>query len=597
MRKPTHVRGCWVLDLILQLEPEPAKVEFTWDFTWEYPNVDAGKLKTRLLEYGTDSARETEAEDDGPASSLADWVETNGDPVWAKYMRLRCAIDGKAPGESYPDLLEQLLEITVGMRKRVAKFPDFHFRGCDFASEEWWGDETDDLQRGLPWSVGAVSPSAGTRPVEQLVKELDALVRTTPVRGINFEWHYPDQMARILNSQSAQHIRWIKFANRHREEQTGPVIDALVASPVVESLQRLSIEEGITSDGDADALALAEFKQLRRLDLTGAGSVRCSEDSVTFLMDADWFRKLEQVYLGFSEACCEQGMRHLADMPNLHSLGLDGLPDRQVLAISQIGEFPALRRLYIEHAKLTGKYREAFCRWNAPKLVELWLHDSKAKLADLRALLAAPLFEKLRVLTFAGPVLDEPGLEALARSACASQLRILRLICGGSELVGKIQSLHGTSLTRPGAFPELTTLMIKNPYAKGVKRDCSEFLKTLATPRLRHLTLIDFDFDDECATALATNPTFANLTRLKLEQGFKTASLMTSKAAETMFRSSNLQKLVEVELHRFALGKSVEFLADETIMPNLRDGIFWGTKAPSETSEHFKTKRAVIRIM
>jgi hypothetical protein len=64
-----------------------------------------------------------------------------------------------------------------------------------------------------------------------------------------------------------------------------------------------------------------------------------------------------------------------------------------------------------------------------------------------------------------------------------------------------------------------------------------------------------------------------------------------------MFRSSNLQKLVEVELHRFALGKSVEVLADETIMPKLRDGTFWGTQAPSETGEHFKAKRPVIRVM
>jgi hypothetical protein len=492
--------------------------------------------------------------------------------------------------------LEQLLESVAGMRKRVAKFPGFYFSGYRFASEEWWGDETDDLQRGIPWSVNAVSPSEGTRPVEQLVKELDALVRTTPVRGIDFEWHYENEMAEILGSPPARQLRWLKFANRHPKGQTGPVIEALVKSPVVKNLERLSIDEDLNSDGDAGALAGAGFEQLRRLDLTGSWGLRCSAEAATRLMTAPWFRKLEHVYIGFAEACCEPGMLHLAGMSNLHTLGLIDLPDRQVLAISQAGEFPALRRLFVGRTNFTGKYREAFCQWNAPELVELWLQESKAKIADIRALIAAPFFENLRVLTFAGPVLDEPGLEALAASHCAPQLRILRLICGGRELEGKFRSLAGTSLTRPGAFPELTTLLIKNPYAKKVKQDCAEFLKTLATPKLRHLTLIDFDFDDESATALATSPTFANLTRLKLERGFEASTRLTPKAAEKMMRSSNLQNLVEVDIDRFALGKSIEVLADESIMPKLRRGTFWGTKAPRETIEHFKTKRPVISV-
>jgi hypothetical protein len=164
---------------------------------------------------------------------------------------------------------------------------------------------------------------------------------------------------------------------------------------------------------------------------------------------------------------------------------------------------------------------------------------------------------------------------------------------------GKAVAKSGASqdharLFRPGAFPELATLVIKNPYAEGVKRDCAEFLKALATPKLRHLTLIDFDFDDESATALATSPMFANLTRLKLEQGFNATTLLTSKAAEKMFRSSNLQNLVEVCFANFALGGSLEFLADESIMPQLRRGTFWGTEAPSETIEHFKSKCPVI---
>jgi hypothetical protein len=188
------------------------------------------------------------------------------------------------------------------------------------------------------------------------------------VRGINFEWHYQNEMVEILSSPPARELRWLKFANPDPDGQAGPVVEALVESPVVSSLERLSIDEGIESDGDAGALAGAAFEQLRRLDLTGSCGLSCSAEAATRLMTAPWFRKLEQLYTGFSESCGEPGMLHLAGMPNLHSLGVHALPGAQVMAISRAGAFPALRRLSVSRAKLTGKYREAFCQWNAPDL-------------------------------------------------------------------------------------------------------------------------------------------------------------------------------------------------------------------------------------
>ena len=48
-RKGGHVRGCWIVDAALGLsDPEPRAEEFAWDFQWEHPAVDGGKLTQRL---------------------------------------------------------------------------------------------------------------------------------------------------------------------------------------------------------------------------------------------------------------------------------------------------------------------------------------------------------------------------------------------------------------------------------------------------------------------------------------------------------------------------------------------------------------------
>jgi hypothetical protein len=534
--------------------------------------------------------------DEGAVLAFAKWLEKNGDQVWAEYVRLRCAMDGKMPGEDYPDNLERCLELAAGLKLGRAEFEGLYFSGYRFAEEKWWEDNTDDMEWGLPSRVDAVSPGKGAGPVSHFIKRLESLVRVTPVRGIDLERHFQDEMASILLSAGARQLRALAFNNEHGREETGQAMSALVQSPLVRTLDRLRIDGGLSSDGDALALAGASFARLHRLDLLAYHGIDCSPKAVTQLMTAPWFRDLQQLHTGFSEDCCETGMLHLGRLPKLHSLTIWKPPDRQMRAMGRGGEFESLRRLYIYCANLTGKYGEALCQLKAPRLIELWLGNSSSKAADIRTIVAAPFFEHVRVLTFAGPQLDETGLESLARSGCAPMLRILRLHCGGSNLVGTMRSLGKTSLTMPNAFSNITSLQIEYPYSKKARRDTADFLRRLTTQKLRHLTLTDCDIDDECATALATSPTFANLTRLKIEQGYKATNLLSPKAAEMLFRSRNLQNLVELEFHNFALGNSLSFLSSESVLPNLACGSFWGTNAPKATVERIKSNRPIIHV-
>ncbi len=231
----------------------------------------------------------------------------------------------------------------------------------------------------------------------------------------------------------------------------------------------------------------------------------------------------------------------------------------------------------------------------APQLFDLWLDHCSAKAADLRAIIESPWFDNLRAVTFSGPRLSEASLDLLAQRPCVSKLRILRLRCGDSDAVGSFKSLGTSALADSDAFAGLTTLQIEYPYAKKAKRDTADLLRQLKTPNLRHLTLKDCDFDGDCAAALAENPSFANLTRLHLNQGYE-APPLSPRAAQAMLRSPNLQKLVEIELHEFALGKAVEVFADLAVLPNLKSGAIWGSNASRSAQEMIKRERPNLHI-
>jgi hypothetical protein len=422
------------------------------------------------------------------------------------------------------------------------------------------------------------------------MRRLDALTRRTPVRGVAFDEHYPHELGQILASPGGQRLVSVTFTN-------GPerAIEGLAGSPATRALERVRIQNGLTSDANALALAAARFKRLRRLDLAAYCGVTCSEKSARGLLDAPWFRKLEQVLIGFSEDCCQAGMRCLAGMPRLHSLALWILPTRQLLALSRAGEFPALRRLLVYAADLRGKHTEALARMKAPKLTELWLTNSKLPAAEIRRLAASPLFANLRVLTLQGTELDEKSLEYIAESECAELLRVLR-IGGNSDCVGQFRSLAASPLARTGAFPSLTTLDFNNSFQKKSKRDTAKFLQKLATPRLRHLTLRDCDFDDVCAEAIAANATSANLTRLHLEQCYDSTRLLSPDAATRLFRSPSLRNLVELELHNFAVGPALAALEDESTLPNLSRAAFWGSGAAPDAIARLKKARPRIHV-
>ena len=592
-RATGHARGCWVIDLLLENEPNPFHQKFTWDFECNHPTIDATALKEKLKQLG--AARHSNSSDVKARLEFADWLQSQGDDQWADYIRVRCALDGPAPGDDYADLVEKQIECAIDLEERVRiDFQDI-YHGGHLESDSWWSSETYDYYGGLPCMVHAVSPgedSAG--PPAVLIQRLHALMQQTPVRGVDFEEHYTEDVETIFRSSDMSDLRLLDFENNSRKETVSPVVAALPRASFAPALECLSIQNGLSSDDEAYALAGTTFECLRRLDMK-YGKIDCSAKAAETLLTSSWFKQLEQLYCGIGDACAEVAMRELQRMSRLHSLALFRLPQPAVLAFTDKEPMPALRRLALMQTDLTGDAGRAFCGLALPGLIELSLSGCKASLAELNTILSSPLTNVLQVLNLGQASLNEKSLDKLARTPCASQLRILSLECGDSSLNGKFKSL-GTSALAGDAFAALTTLKVSDPYTAKAIPDTAGMLNKLVAPNLRHLTLEACDFDDQCADAVCNNPSFAKLTRLRITQKYKSVSLLSPKAAEALFRCTNLQNLLELEFSQLRFGDAISFMADPSVLPSLKSAAFSGTQTSEETQKEIMDKRPIVYV-
>lgn len=258
--------------------------------TWKHPKIDEAKLNRQMLKFGTDGSGADPADDDKLRLKLAAWLEKNGDLNWANYIRARTALDGKVPGDDYPDLIEQCLASDAAMEK--GKYPDLP--GCspsmNFGDQsKWWDDEDDGREKGITSCVKADRPDEDEDlAAAKLVACLSELIRTTPIRGIRFYKWFREQMATILNAPGARRLTRLSFESEYGEGKPCPAVKALANSRVARNLRRLEIDWALGCDEDAATLAGAPFKRLRRFDVPW---MLCSEKGIVQVMTAPWFRR------------------------------------------------------------------------------------------------------------------------------------------------------------------------------------------------------------------------------------------------------------------------------------------------------------------
>ena len=358
---------------------------------------------------------------DDPADDLrrlvfADWLEENGQGQRATYIRARCALDGKRPEfGTYADAIEQLAACRYQV-PTVTLPLDFTFRQHQGDRKDWWDDSEDTMEGGMP-SVACVGLKAfaGVTPARHLASRLQALVETTPIRGLKISDNLPTYVAALFASPAASAITRLELRSSHLGASACPAVVTLAASPMARTLTRLDLDISVLNQSTADALATAPFDSLRWFEARH----RCDSPEVyRRLMAAPWFGRLERLVTPVPP-----GTVGRVALPQLHTLGIWSQTSGLIEQFGRSGELPMLRRLFFDG----GEGARHLMTLRCGELVELRLGHAEMRPIDLKALLSAPWAIRLEVLTAEIYVPLKPYKRVIDKSSCAKTLRIRRI--------------------------------------------------------------------------------------------------------------------------------------------------------------------------
>jgi uncharacterized protein (TIGR02996 family) len=421
-------------------------------------------------------------DEDTPRLVYADWLDENGDPDRAAFIRVQCRLADLTPGDpDWFELTQNEAELTTRLQTR--------FAGMRRRSAGDWGTH----HRGFPFSINC-NPRSGEWTDDEttrIAEELTRIVTTTTIRGISLHGAPPDQFAKLVTRPvfSAIHRLTFDFAQIWEQERAAIAIQRLARPESSRNLRQLSVQTTIWPQMIDGLVAPDVFPNLRQLWLP---YLRCPAHDVRRLMTGNWVHKLKELNLSlWNTALAEPLLTSAGDLQELHTLAMVHAP-------------PSIA----EHLA-PGPF---------PQLVSLACPDARIRLQGLQKMLGAAWFARLRVLDLTSNELGDRALVALASHPVARSLRVLRL---GNNPFGRTGL---TALTQPETFPELTWLdlsLTNTKKRKVTEADLTRFLAHLALPRLRRLDLSRLPTGDGGAQAIAANPALGELRELQLGDGVK----------------------------------------------------------------------------
>jgi uncharacterized protein (TIGR02996 family) len=535
--------------------------------------------KSRSSTYPVNPALEAavvaDAEDDAPRLVYADWLEDHGDPVRAEYIRNECALWDKLPADAdYPARIERRLELRVQVQPRTMEPKLPTAVGFHDSSLEGGDDSSVAFHRGFPYF--AQDPHVegghpGRTHAEAFRDALAGVVSETTIRGVDFYtlWRHFDV---ISSSPAAGRLSAISCHNSDPED--GPTAaEMIAASPAAANLVWLDLAQ-MSTNRDLTALASAEFPRLLRLETNWW----MPEDRVSDLLQADWFGRLRRIRMMNLTGSGDVVGAGLGRLPQLHTIESYEVHSDALGALAAPGAFPALGRLSI-CASLRGAGSVTLANAELPLLAVLELEGCGLRNDDVRTLLGASWFGRLRVLGMPTNEIGDRGVAAIAASPAAKNLQVLSL---GDNSFGKGGL---TAIARPGAFPSLTTLDLHSSVKrKASEDDVTRFLGGLEIPGLRHLDLNGWPVNDAGARAIVNNPSLANLAWLSL--GY---CRIGKAGLEALAESPHLRKLIYLYLSSNPCEQSADVLLDPTSFPNLAE--CWITRFSDPLGERLQKAR------
>jgi uncharacterized protein (TIGR02996 family) len=492
--------------------------------------------------------------DDTPRLVYADWLEENGRAEQAEFIRVQCRLEAGGPTDpDYADLLAREEELKLWLGTHLPG-PTPKLRGglsLD-GGHDWWTES----RRGFPRQVHLIGsdlpPATFAR---RAAAALEKVFARLPTRWLTVGEVSPAQLADLLRQPVAAHLERLSvWASPANEDAADELARRIAAAPVARTIRGLFLGFPVGEPG-VEAFARADFP---RLETVSAEPDRLTAGEVRTLGRAAWFRHLRE--LALERDLSDEGFTALAGLdtfPRLHTLTLsgNGFAVSAWEAFARSRSFPALARLNLNSVDMSRSRMAALAGAKGFALHHLDLWQGAIGNDGAAALARAGWAESLRRLDLSNNRITVAGAKALAASARLGNLRHLNV---SQNAIGKgLRAIVGSPHLR-----RLTALSIIVPGI--ADRDPAAVLGSLHTRELRHLDAAGLHLGPAGARLLASDPRFANLTRLRL--GFcqlgddGTAALLTS---------PQLQNLVELDLSNNGITGGVKALTNPAVLPGL----------------------------
>jgi uncharacterized protein (TIGR02996 family) len=518
------------------------------------------------------------ADEDTPRLAYADWLDEHGDSDRAEFIRTQCRLADLSPAHpDWIDLTERQLELVARLKDRFL-FTDLNeFDNADRFSfdTDILGDHEAPYCRGFPYFIACQTDGDEwheENEVTRVAGELERLVRTSTLRAFEPYSTPPRRLIELLSFPVIGELTGLALMPEGSSAEVARLYRHLCRTPLVRRVKHLFLYRGTPADAVAELARAKTFDSVTRLTIQ---SLSAPQPALEKLTRAPWFRRVRHFRCFLDKpAVATSLLAGLGQLPDLHTLDLPEVPPGGARLLAA-GRFPALARLMYAGPLGVG-YAKQLAAGRFPALSAFQATHGAVKNDGMAELLNGAWFERLRVLALTECHIGDRAVAALAAHPVATTLRVLRL---GDNTFGK------TGLTAlAGAFPALTTLSLRSySRRKGSPAELAAFLAALRMPHLRHLDLMGWPLGNAGAKALATNPTFAGLTRLCLDD-----CKIGDPGAKALLDSPHLQNLVELHLSYNAIRNSADALADPAVLPRLGECWLGSNKITRKTAEKLK---------
>ena len=445
-------------------------------------------------------------DDDTPRLFFADWLEENGDPLRAEFIRLQFALAGMAEDDDrYEELSRREHQITCG-------------------NHDLWIGWLARLFRQMGWRP-VVGPQFGrawfrrgfleqaTLDLDAFLRNVNSLFRAGPLRELRLYDLSGEGLLQLACTPALERVTALTLASRLRglgrvASVSGDELTILLASPHLGGLREFSLYFNHCGPAGATALARSNVRNLQKLtfhaeNIGTAGAIAL----------ADWPGLATVTELAFRrdspalETLCTS--RHLGRLTHL-DLEYTQLSSAATDAIARTERLSELQVLRIGHTSVWNGGIERLAQ--SPYLRSLRLLDLdtvRCGPAGAQALARSAILESVAVLNLQRNPIGAEGAIALASSPALTGVKSLDL----SEC-----EIGDEGLAALAASPFVRGLTSLNLTDNGLTASAMQALtRSEHLTGLRHLRLGDKKLDDWAACLLARWPGAAGLKQLLFE--------------------------------------------------------------------------------